>query len=104
MLYFIVLWLKVIYICLSCLYILDEKETDYEELSHKYCWDQTLVQKTSGSAGFSTLERAKEACNMKSECSKIYACNSGVCGYFLCSDESNESYSSLSSIYRKKNQ
>ena len=90
--------------CLNIFLSIDKKKTDYEKISHKYCWDQTLVQKTSGAAGFSTLERAKEACNMNSECSKIYACKSGVCGYFLCSDDSNESYSSLSSIYKKTNE
>ena len=90
--------------CLNIFLSIDKKKTDYEKISHKYCWDQILVQKTSGDAGFSTLERAKEACNMNSECSKIYACKSGVCGYFLCSNESNESYSSLSSIYKKANE
>ena len=75
----------------------------YEESSHSYCWDQSFVQETSGEHGFGTLNEAEAACNANNNCEKIYACKSGKCGYFLCSYESEEAYSSLSSVYKKKN-
>ena len=83
--------------------LLTSGNSGYEEVSHSYCWDQTFVQETSGVDGFGTLIDVEDACDANANCEMIYACQAGNCGFFLCSYESQEAYSSLSSIYKKKN-
>ena len=61
------------------------------------------MEENSGTNSYSTLNEAEAACNANTNCEKIYACQSGNCGYFLCSYNSEEAYSSISSVYKKKN-